>query len=286
MTIPSARPVPVPAAPPDPAASGTDHFGVLGPARVLPTEALVADLFASAAHRPPGAPRPCPPTRALVRRKGRGTFVRGIRVRGEIDLPHELHRQPRGRGVPVRDADARRERFPADSDVAGSLGVRPVFGRPSSPAALACISAEPAAILGCVPVPAAPVRSSCRPRLRCRASRCTRLETAFRRRLGFARSRSRSARLNEVDGPLLHEPEGAAMIRSLRGRGISRHTVPRSPGSRIGPTRFAFTMTSRSTSSRSQVDGRTAHDGAERRIRDDTRRTADHPRRSAVHASC
>jgi GntR family transcriptional regulator len=227
--------------------------GILGAGTRLPTEHEYAELFGVSIAPVRQALLDLAALGLLVRRKGRGTFVRGIRVEAEIDLLTSFTDSLRGRGVPVRMQMLVRERVPADADVAGSLGIRPgsavVHLR-----RLAWISDEPAALLDAY-LPARQFGKLVGLDFDAGRSLYATLETEFGVRLGVARSRLEVGRLTELDGPLLHEPEGTSMIRiasvteDIVGRPVEVAWVT------YRADRFAFTMTSRSTSSRSQVDG-------------------------------
>ncbi|HTC85636.1 MAG TPA: GntR family transcriptional regulator [Candidatus Acidoferrum sp.] len=235
--------------------------GTLGPGARLPTEHEYAQQFGVSIAPVRQALLDLAALGLLIRRKGRGTFVRGLRVEAEIDLLTSFTDSLRGRGVPVRMQMLVRERAAADPDVAGALGIRP-----GSPVVrlrrLAWIGDEPAAILDAY-LPARQFGKLISLDFDAGRSLYATLETEFGIRFGVARSRLEVGRLSEEDGPLLHEPEGAAMIRiasvteDVVGRPVEVAWVT------YRADRFAFTMTSRSTSSRSQVDGADAVSAAD-----------------------
>lgn len=227
--------------------------GALGPGARLPTELEYAQQFGVSIAPVRQALLDLAALGLLIRRKGRGTFVRALRVEAEIDLLTSFTESLRGRGVPVRMQMLARERVASEQDVAGALGIRQ-----GSPVVrlrrLAWIGDEPAAILDAY-LPARQFGRLVKLDFDAGRSLYATLETEFGVRFGLARSRLEVGRLSEDDGPLLHEPEGAAMIRiasvteDIVGRPVEVAWVT------YRADRFAFTMTSRSTNSRTQVDG-------------------------------
>jgi GntR family transcriptional regulator len=190
----------------------------------------------------------------IVRHKGRGTFVRGMRVEAEIDLLTSFSDSLRQRGIAVRMQSLEQGRVAADAEVARSLGLRPRAGVVRL-RRLAWIGDEPAAILDAF-LPAGEFGSLADLDFERGRSLYATLESEFRVRLGIARSRLEIGRLSEEEGRLLDQPEGTPTIRissvteDVVGRLVEASWVT------YRSDRFAFTMTSHRSTIATSADGR------------------------------
>src|SRR5919197_1644244 len=190
----------------------------------------------------------------IVRHKGRGTFVRGMRVEAEIDLLTSFTDSLRQRGIGVRMQSLEQGRVSAHAEVARSLGLRPRAGVVRL-RRLAWIGHEPAAILDAF-LPAREFGSIADLDFERGRSLYATPESEFGVRLGVARSRLEIGRLSDEEGRLLDQPEGTPTIRissvteDVVGRLVEASWVT------YRSDRFAFTMTSHRSTIATSADGR------------------------------
>jgi GntR family transcriptional regulator len=217
--------------------------GRLGPGARLPTEEEYARQFGVSIAPVRQALLDLAAAGLVTRQKGRGTFVRELRVEEEIDLLTSFTDSLRTRGVPMRMQVLERARTPSDATIAGALGLR-AGTRVVHLRRLAWIAEEPAVILDAW-LPATPFGpiadlddfASGR-------SLYATLESEFGVRLGLARSRIEVGRSTEEEARLLGLGEGSTLVRIAS---VTQDTVGRIVEAAwvlYRADRFVFTMTS------------------------------------------
>ena len=229
--------------------------GRLAPGTRLPTEEAYAREFGLSIAPVRQALLDLADAGLVVRQKGRGTFVRELRVEAEIDLLTSFTDSLRRRGVPLRMQVLDLARSPANPTVAGALGLR-VGARVVHIRRLAWIAEEPAAIVDAwLPArPFAPLADF--DDFDAGRSLYATLEGEFGVRLGLARSRIEVGRSTEDEARLLALGEGSTLVRiaSVTQDAVGR--IVEAAWVIYRADRFAFTMTSlRGRDARGPVDG-------------------------------
>lgn len=217
--------------------------GELGPGDRLPTEHEYARIFGVSIAPVRQALLDLADAGIVVRHKGRGTFVQGVRLEEEIDLLTSFTDSIRRRGMAVRVQVLEQDLVPAPPVVAGQLGLR----QGSSVVhlrRLAWIDGEPAAILDAW-LPAKPFAPLTRlDDFEAGRSLYATLEAEFEVHLGLARSRLEVGRLSESEAPVMQLPEGSPVLRITS---VTQDTVGRIvevSWVTYRADRFVFTMTS------------------------------------------
>ena len=217
--------------------------GELGPGDRLPTEHEYARAFGVSIAPVRQALLDLADAGVVIRHKGRGTFVQGVRLEEEIDLLTSFTDSIRRRGMAVRIQVLHQEQTAAPPDVAGQLGVRPGTAAVHLQR-LAWIDAEPGAILDAW-LPAKPFGPlATLDDFEAGRSLYATLEKEFDVHLGVARSRIEVGRLSEIEAPIMQLPEGSPVLRiasvtqDIVGRVVEASRVT------YRADRFVFTMTS------------------------------------------